>query len=106
MLLIAPAPQTQKAGRPGISPGSARHSRAFGDAGLFQGRGLPTQVRGCNRPACMAAGRRGHTTGLRAGGPRVFASTSVLVCKVLFTSLCWSCGGRDVAAQVVIGRYG
>ena len=27
--------------------------------GLFLGRGLPTQVRGCNRPACMAAGRNG-----------------------------------------------
>ena len=27
------------AGRPGISPGSARHSRALGDAGLFQGSG-------------------------------------------------------------------
>ena len=58
-MLIAPAPQTQKAGRPEISPGSARHGRALDGAGLFRGRGLPTQVRGCNRPACMAAGREG-----------------------------------------------
>ena len=49
---------------------------------------------------------RGHIARLRAGGPRGFALTSGLVCMVLFTSLCWGCGDRDVAAQAVIGRYG
>ena len=106
MLLIAPAPQPWRAGRPEISPGSARHSRALGEVGLFRGRCLPMQVRGCNRPACMATGRRGRITRLRAGGPRGFALTSGLGCMVLFTSLCWGCGDRDVAAQAVIDRYG
>ena len=49
---------------------------------------------------------RGHIARLRAGGPRGFALTSGLVCMVLFTSLCWGCGDRDVAAEAVIGRYG
>ena len=106
VLLIAPAPRTQKAGRPGISPGSARHSRARGEGVGFWAEVCPRRFADATgRPAWQQV-EWGHITRLRSGGPRVFALTSVLVCMVLFTSLCWGCGDRDVAAQVVIGRYG
>ena len=69
-----------KAGRPEMSPGSAQHSRALGEAGLFQGRRLPEQVRGCNPPACMPAGRKGAphaASGRRTSGFRIDVRISV-----------------------------